>query len=518
MINIELNALKGLNNIIKEKLPTYSNSMKTLLNSVNRLHNLYNNDIPLEHALKFAFLNTLQFKLNSFSSLLSELNKIKNNTKCCSKFINIICNPPSRLIVKIENMFEEINKKILEMINMEEKILGSAIRIEHPILQLAWISVGLNQLNDISIDRNIYIQSLMTMLKKEEELNEFQEHYYTKLITAFVNHLDNIGGTTMDSKISIFELNRIKITNDNKKSVKQLIESEYDNIILHKDEVKDNSNVFLLTPLNTLNQLHLINKELDNDSISNLTINSNSMMIDIESNNSIKELIEDEIKEKTPISMLKRLNTFNTDNNDINEKTPISMLKRLNTFNKNNNDINEKTPISMLKRLNTFNTNNNDINEKTPISMLKRLNTFNKNENNLTLPKISPKFYSNNLYIQNLKIFKKDEDDNVDILNAQTIKISDFDNETCSNNDRENFLKNVLHNGKSENKHNLFLPSVIDSRKTDEHCSSVSVPTKVGRKTYKQSIDVPTSFTTEGKSFNCNINEQYPSVKLPKIF
>jgi hypothetical protein len=40
----------------------------------------------------------------------------------------------------------------------------------------------------------------------------------------------------MDNKISIFELNQIKPNENNTKSVKQLLENEFNNIVTHKNE------------------------------------------------------------------------------------------------------------------------------------------------------------------------------------------------------------------------------------------------------------------------------------------
>lgn len=260
----EINALKHLNNVMHDQLPIYLNAMETLNNSIDKLHNVYINDVPIEHTLKFAFLNNLNLKLVEFSSLLQRLKTIKKSSNCCSKLAYILCNPPSKLIIKVENMFETVNKIIVETIKLEETIFGSAIRILHPKLQLAWMLVGLNQLNDISIDANVLIQSLLILLKKEEKnIDEIQEQYYIRLITSFVNHIDNIGGTSMDSRISIFELNNIKPTDDNIGSVKQMIEKEYDNIISHKNEIKHKSNKFIKSSLNTLIRLHSMNHKLN---------------------------------------------------------------------------------------------------------------------------------------------------------------------------------------------------------------------------------------------------------------
>jgi hypothetical protein len=266
----EINALRELKNIMEDQLPVYLHAMQTLSNSVNRLHVIYNNGIPIQHTLKFALLNNLNLKLRDFEKLLKKLNAIKITIGCFAKLSIIICNPPSKIINNITHMFEEINIIIIEIIKLENTILGSAIRIEHPMLQLAWLLVGENQLNDSFIDSNILIQSLLSLLKKEvPDMNEIQEQYYIKLITSFVHHIDNIGGTHMDSKISILELNQIKSSEDNCNSVQKLIENQYKNIISHNNEIKDHSNVFLKNPLNTLMKLHSMNVKLnkhnDND-------------------------------------------------------------------------------------------------------------------------------------------------------------------------------------------------------------------------------------------------------------
>jgi hypothetical protein len=53
----------------------------------------------------------------------------------------------------MEYSFEEINKKVKDVIELEKNILGSAIAIKHPLLQKAWIRCGYNQLNDSKFTR-----------------------------------------------------------------------------------------------------------------------------------------------------------------------------------------------------------------------------------------------------------------------------------------------------------------------------------------------------------------------------
>lgn len=233
----EINAYKQLNTIINEQLSSYVHSLELLDKSVYKINSLFTNGIPVEHLLKMSLLDNLKIKINNFSKTLKKIN-IYNKNNCLSKCFSAICNSPSKMITKIEIAFEEINKIIGEIIKLEDTILGSAIRIEHPFLQMTWLLIGSNQLGDSYIDANLFIQAMITLLKKQEGMyfNDKEERYYVELITSFVNHLDNIAGTNMDNKISIFELNQIKPNENNTKSVKQLLENEFNNIVTHKNE------------------------------------------------------------------------------------------------------------------------------------------------------------------------------------------------------------------------------------------------------------------------------------------
>ena len=237
----EINAYKQLNTIINEQLSSYVHSLELLNNSVSKINSLFINGIPVEHLLKMSLLDNLKIKINNFSETLKKINIYKNNN-FLSKCFNAICISPSKMITKIEMAFEEINKIIGEIIKLEDTILGSAIRIEHPFLQMVWLLIGSNQLGDSYIDANLFIQAMITLLKKQEGIyfNDKEERYYVELITSFVNHLDNIAGTNMDNKISIFELNQIKPNENNTKSVKQLLENEFNNIVTHKNETTKN--------------------------------------------------------------------------------------------------------------------------------------------------------------------------------------------------------------------------------------------------------------------------------------
>lgn len=275
IILAQINALKELSIINTEKFPMYANAVIEISLSIELLNKLYQHKVPLEHHLKFALINNLKISLNEFNDILNEFqewNKNINDSGCCLK---IICKnkkkSPVEMKKNLEITFEKINESMVQLNKLEHSILGSAIRINHPILRLAWILTGLNQINDITISKNILIQSLYSLLKKEiPDISNKELKHYLNLINILVNYADTIGGTQSDSLISIFELNQIEITNENSLSVKNLLE-----YIKNRRINKKLSNTFNV--LKIANIIHIEDK--DNKSYKSNSINSIDVLI-----------------------------------------------------------------------------------------------------------------------------------------------------------------------------------------------------------------------------------------------
>jgi len=229
LIKKEYDTIKQLQIMNFEELPIYRNSTDTLNNSISKILKLWHNEIPIQHSLKLVLLENLNIKLCKFLKTLSKF-KIWYNDLINQKKINcsfscakrVIKDTPTSIKKELEILFEEINPMITTVINLEKTIFGSAIRIKHPILQLAWIMIGENQLCDTAVSKTFLIESLISLLAKEEE--QVTENDIEK-ICDLVNTINNMSGLKTDNLISIFELDMIEVTEENASSVKNLIEN-----------------------------------------------------------------------------------------------------------------------------------------------------------------------------------------------------------------------------------------------------------------------------------------------------
>jgi len=224
----EINSLKNIHTITLTQLPTYMESVIALQNSIENLYSILIFEIPPQHELRLVLLKTLDIEINSLSKILKYcLNWHDNLTSnaCCYvyRIKTIIVDQPTSIEKKLTIGFEKIIPLIKDMIKLEHDILGTAIRIKHPILKRAWVNVGGNQLNDNDISVNMLSQSLYVMLKKEENGNLKREEYCKKMIENFIRYIDTLAGTSSDSRISITELCEFKTTPENSLSVKALL-------------------------------------------------------------------------------------------------------------------------------------------------------------------------------------------------------------------------------------------------------------------------------------------------------
>ena len=212
-----------------EELPVYENSTDSMNISIARMLKLWKNEIPIQHTLKISLLENLNMKLNKFFKILSKfkiwsdglLNKKKVScTFSCVK--KIVKDTPSSIKKELADVFEEINPMIGTIINLEKTIFGSALRIKHPVLQMAWMMIGENQLCDTAVSKTFLIESLIALLAKEEEQVTEND---IKNICNMVDKIDTMPGLKSDNLISIFELDMIEVTDENCGSVRNLIEN-----------------------------------------------------------------------------------------------------------------------------------------------------------------------------------------------------------------------------------------------------------------------------------------------------
>jgi len=247
IILCELQSIQSILEITNEQFPIYEGAIYTLQRSINNLYKIYSYGIPIEHELKFELLHTISIKLKKFSTILKKFSEWDTKIirpKCLSieQFFFFLSNPsPSKILAKLEKTFIEIKPLIEDQIFLENKILGTAIRIKHPILQKSWMMIGENQLNDTDVPANIIIENLYAMYLKEVNGYIPDKDWVIKQITDFINKIDGIASSEPDGKISITEINQFPVTEENSQSVKLLI------YITERDMTMINTNLSVVT-------------------------------------------------------------------------------------------------------------------------------------------------------------------------------------------------------------------------------------------------------------------------------
>lgn len=239
----ELDSLQKILKITNEQFPIYEGTIYSLENSINKLDEIYKCGVPIEHELEFRQLKILDLKLTKFNEILIMLREWDKNIlkpKCLSfdQCVYFFSNPsPSKILEKLENTFKAIEPLVLTQIELEKNILGTAIRIPHPILQKTWLLMGRNQLNESDISSNIIEQNLYNILKKEENNHIINEKHYCKRIKQLVKYIDGLAMTKPDKKITIIEMCQFIPTEENSKTVKDLLNiKEIDNIKIDDEE------------------------------------------------------------------------------------------------------------------------------------------------------------------------------------------------------------------------------------------------------------------------------------------
>jgi hypothetical protein len=239
----ELDSLQKILKMTNEQFPIYEGTIYSLENSINNLDEIYKYGIPIEHELEFRQLKILDLKLTKFNEILIMLREWDKNIlkpKCLSfdQCVYFFSNPsPSKILEKLETTFKAIEPLVLTQIELEKNILGTAIRIPHPILQKTWLMMGRNQLNESDIPSNIIEQNLYNMLKKEENNHIAKEQYYCNRIKKLVKYIDGLAMTKPDKKITIIEICQFLPTEENSKTVKDLLSiKEIDDIKIDEEE------------------------------------------------------------------------------------------------------------------------------------------------------------------------------------------------------------------------------------------------------------------------------------------
>lgn len=254
--NLEKNGLKKINlfiEIINELGSSVKNLEKAFANE---------NEIPIEHKLKYLIIKELKFDLEDFIESIGEYRKwytlvIKreklpddlvkkdvdvsgfvkpgcskclNWSLCCSTCVCKVSEPvpvllsasvqlaltsPSDMSKKIDDSFQKIMEKVRIVIELEKDIFGTAIKITHPILQRAWMSFGPSDKAKIEVDEHMLVEALINRLKDECNGEVANESACRKAIGDFLQRLEIKAGNKPNGKISIDELNELEKTETN---------------------------------------------------------------------------------------------------------------------------------------------------------------------------------------------------------------------------------------------------------------------------------------------------------------
>lgn len=206
----EVDSLKTLKKMNTTHLGTYSKAISLLGASVERMLSIFDfkkapDDVQLKLLLvDFLSIRILQFKehITEYKEWCCQVERANFITRCCS----LLCQSPSKQQQKLEMIFQDCFQSIKEMVALEGSLIGSAIRIKHPILRMVWLEAGQNDLNASEIKVQFVQDSLWKMLRKELKVIK-NEAYCKEMIAALVNRLDGSLGSQPDGQLSMMELN-----------------------------------------------------------------------------------------------------------------------------------------------------------------------------------------------------------------------------------------------------------------------------------------------------------------------
>lgn len=279
----QMQSISNLRELTLTKLPVYSQALTGLKTSIDTLYNVFVHEVPVQHALRFVQLRILELELAKFKKTLDNCvewhksmiflgvfpatsihaeDKEKkteavdvdgiaaaltvNQNSCfwtgnCIKKIphlrRVFLVNPSVLEQQVDQAFEKIQPLLQEANILQKDILGSAMEIQHPILRLAWMHANQgNQLNNSDLSVTALIESLYSMLRKEEGGVLVREEFCKEVIANFVRYLDGLAGSAPNQRISIAELKLFALTLENTSSVKGLLglkqqPSDHENIV-----------------------------------------------------------------------------------------------------------------------------------------------------------------------------------------------------------------------------------------------------------------------------------------------
>jgi hypothetical protein len=231
LIKGEIDSFNKIKEKYLERINCFFEHIKVLKNSIDQLMKVLEDDLFNEHKLKKLIILELNNDIKEFTLDLNDIvawyKNINNARSSCSLFFRkkTIENLdlPSNIEIKIETTFNKIKSKIPDIIELESKILGSAVKINHPLFKKIWMKLSSDLINQTEVSTDLISQIIFELLLIEHNYNIFDKDYCNKMIREFVEKIDNLAGTPPNNKISVIEINQYPITEENSKDIQSLV-------------------------------------------------------------------------------------------------------------------------------------------------------------------------------------------------------------------------------------------------------------------------------------------------------
>lgn len=210
-----------------QKVITFAKSLEVVNSSIDLILDVTEDITDDLFNLDIIVIINLQIKIEEFLKKLVQYREWTENMingKCLVKCKTGCLNPPSKMDSLINTSIDKTIDIIQIILDIQTNSIGSAKEIHHPVLRKVWVyGRGRNQLNDTQLPTNMLIETLYSMLVKEEDGKLNNPDYCKKMINSFIELLDGSSGTPPDGIISILELNTIDQNEKNIKGVKGLL-------------------------------------------------------------------------------------------------------------------------------------------------------------------------------------------------------------------------------------------------------------------------------------------------------
>ena len=200
MKEIEIN--KKVMIIQSEKLPIYSTILLDIKNILSEFEKLENYKILSHHSLSFSIIKIINLdilEINNDFKIIANFDTLPKKEKkclfCMSKIIEE--NRPSYIKTKIEKNFDKISVNLNNLETLKNNIFGTAYRIKHPVLQKIWLLSGMNDLNNSTIDKNLFLDNTFNLykiycMKKKNSINKPKNIFdEIKMLNNETNKTDN---------------------------------------------------------------------------------------------------------------------------------------------------------------------------------------------------------------------------------------------------------------------------------------------------------------------------------------